>query len=215
MTFAQPTYHFVSSHLGYAPSLAAGQPFGELFGIVAYTAAAWFAWRQLRKARPSMPLRIPTRADLLLFVAALIVLLVVDHISDAVLSALGHGDHVQAGFEGFSVKMNTAAGTAFAIALTMLGGIVFAPVAEELATRGLLFGGLASRFGVLPAAMLSGIVFGAVHGDPIYFTVLAVEGCILALAYAATGNLAIPIALHATLNLINLSFAIQHSLAPK
>jgi hypothetical protein len=111
--------------------------------------------------------------------------------------------------------MNTAAGTAFAIALTALGGIAFAPFAEELALRGLLFGGLASRLGVLPAAILSGIVFGALHGDPIYFTVFAVNGCIMALAYAATGNLLVPIALHASTNAIALWFAMTSSLAPR
>ena len=55
-------------------------------------------------------------------------------------------------------------------------------------------------------------VFGALHGDPIYFTVLAVQGCIIALAYAATGNLLIPIALHASTNAITLWFAIGESL---
>jgi membrane protease YdiL (CAAX protease family) len=215
LTFFQPTYRFVSSHLGYAPSLNAGQPFGEIFGIFAYAAMAWYAWRQLRKARSSMPLRIPSRTELLIFAGTSIVLLVVNQIDEAILSALGQPDHVQAGFENFSVKMHTTAGTAFAIVLTALGGIAFAPFAEELALRGLLFGGLTSRFGVLPAAILSGIVFGALHGDPIYFTVLAVEGCIIALAYAATGNLLIPIALHASTNAITLWFVITPSLAPR
>ncbi|HWT07155.1 MAG TPA: CPBP family intramembrane glutamic endopeptidase, partial [Xanthomonadales bacterium] len=202
-------------HLGYAPSLAAGQPYGEIFGIFAYTAMAWYAWRQLRKARSPMPLRVPSRTELLIFAGTLIVMLITNFISDAILSAIGQADHVQVGFENFSVKMNTATGTAFAIALTALGGIAFGPFAEELALRGLLFGGLTSRFGVLPAAILSGIVFGALHGDPIYFTVLAVHGCIVALAYAATGNLLIPIALHASTNAITLWFAITPTLAPK
>jgi membrane protease YdiL (CAAX protease family) len=214
MTFFPPTYSFVSDHLGYSPSLAAGQPFGEIFGLFAYTAMAWYAWRQLRKARPSMPLRVPSRAELLIFAGALIAVLVVNQIDEAVLSALGQADHVQTGLENFSVTMNTGAGTAFAIVLTALGGIAFAPFAEELALRGLLFGGLASRFGVLPAAILSGIVFGALHGDPVYFSVLAVHGCIVALAYAATGNLVIPIALHASTNAITLWFVITPTLAP-
>jgi membrane protease YdiL (CAAX protease family) len=212
MTFFQATYRFVSSRLGYAPSLAPGQPFGELFAIFAYVAMGWYAWRQLRKARSSMPLRAPSRADLLIFAGAFVVLLVADKIDTAILSALGQGDHVQAGFEDFSVRMNTAAGTAFAIALTALTTTVLAPFAEELATRGLLFGGLTSRFGIVPAAILSGIVFGALHGDPIFFSVLAVEGALMALAYAATGNLLVPIALHAATNAINLWPAVSASL---
>ena len=215
MTVYEPTHRFVSSHLGYAPSLDAGQPFVEIFGIVAYTAMAWYAWRQLRKARPSMPLRVPSRAELLIFAGTLMVLLVVHQIDDAILSALGQADHVQAGFENFSVTMNTAAGTAFAIVLTALGGIAFAPFAEELALRGLLFGGLTSRFGIAPAAILSGIVFAALHGDPIFFTVFAVDGCIIALAYAATGNLLVPVALHASTNAVALWFAIAASLATR
>ena len=212
MTFFQPTYRFVSDHLGYAPSLAPGQPYGEAFAIFAYTAMGWFAWRQLRKARSSSPIRVPSRADLLIFAGTLIVLLGADKVDDVILSALGQGDHVQTGFENFSVRMNTAAGTAFAIALTAVTGTVLAPLAEEFATRGLLFGGLTSQFGVLPAAMLSGIVFGALHGDPIFFSILAIEGCIMALAYAATGNLLVPIALHAATNAINLWPAVSASL---
>jgi membrane protease YdiL (CAAX protease family) len=213
LTFFEPTYHFVASQLGYAPSLAAGQPFGEIIGILAYAAAAWFGLHHLRKARTSTRLRIPTRAELLLFAGTLILMIVLDSIDRVVISALGHGSHVQAGFEGFSVKMHSAAGTALAIALTALGAVVFAPFTEELAIRGLLFGGLASRLGVLPAAILSGIIFAALHGDPVYFTIFAVEGCILALSYAATGNLLIPIALHGSLNAISLCFAIPQSLA--
>ena len=212
MTFLRPAYGFVSSRLGYAPSLAPGQPFSEIFATFAYVAMGWYAWRQLREARSSLPLRVPSRADLLIFGGAFIVLLVADKIDDAVLAALGQADHVQIGFESFSVRVHTAAGTAFAIALTALTGTVLAPLAEELTIRGLLFGGLASRFGVLPAAILSGIVFGALHGDPIFFSILAIEGCFIALAYAATGNLFVPIALHAATNAINLWPAVSASL---
>ncbi len=139
---------------------------------------------------------------MLIVLASIPILLALNFASDLVLDALGQANHVQAGFEGFTVVMDTPAKTAFALALAGIAEIVAAPFAEELVMRGLVFGGLASRVGIVPAALVSGILFGALHVDVFAFGPLAAEGCILALAYARSGNLLVPIALHATMNAI-------------
>ena len=53
-----------------------------------------------------------------------------------------------------------------------------APIAEELFFRGFVFSGLRSRMTMLPAALISGLVFGLVHAPTGITTVvpLAVLG---------------------------------------
>jgi uncharacterized protein len=89
---------------------------------------------------------------------------------------------------------------------------VIAPIAEEFFFRGYFFGALRSWKGVWPAAILTGLVFGAIHvgSAPVPFLVpLAVFGFILCLLYWRTGSLYPCIALHALNN--SLAFGVsQH-----
>jgi membrane protease YdiL (CAAX protease family) len=82
---------------------------------------------------------------------------------------------------------------------------VMAPVAEEFLFRGLLFTSLRASTGLWPAAIITGIVFGAIHvgSSPVGFLVpLAVLGLGLCLIYAWTRSLYPCIALHAVNNAI-------------
>ncbi len=111
-------------------------------------------------------------------------------------------NHVQSGFEHFDVVGKAPDITVLSIALAALAMVVVAPVAEELLFRGLLFGALAPRIGVLAAALVSAVLFGAAHGDPILFPTLAALGFVSAIAYAATGNLWVSVTLHALNNAV-------------
>jgi membrane protease YdiL (CAAX protease family) len=197
-----PGFEIARSVLGHRPSLIAGHPFIEAAGIVVYAITGWFAWHRLRALKPASAFRLPSRRDVMALVIALVAVELLDRGYAIFLDAVGQGDHVQAGFENFSVSMRTQGGTVLAIALTWIGSAVAGPFTEELISRGLLFGALASRYGIIAGAALSGIVFGALHGDPIFFLSLAVDGMIFALAYAATGNLVVPIVLHGLSNTI-------------
>ncbi len=74
--------------------------------------------------------------------------------------------------------------------LDAFGTVVLAPFAEELLFRGVLFGSLAPRLGVRPAALVSCLVFAAVHGRGIYgFASIAVSGYLWARLAARTGSL--------------------------
>jgi membrane protease YdiL (CAAX protease family) len=93
--------------------------------------------------------------------------------------------------------------SALNLALVVVLITVIAPLGEELFFRGFFFGALRNWKGWLPAAIITGIVFGAIHigSAPIGFTVpLAFFGFGLCLLYQRTGSLYPCIALHALNN---------------
>jgi membrane protease YdiL (CAAX protease family) len=88
-----------------------------------------------------------------------------------------------------------------------------APLAEEFFFRGFMFNALAGRLGVPGAAVITGLVFGAIHitgSSWIGVVVLAVFGMGLCLLFARTGSLLPCIALHALNN--SISFGVTKSL---
>jgi len=84
--------------------------------------------------------------------------------------------------------------------------IVVAPLAEEFFFRGFFYRALRTRMPVLPAALIVGIVFGAIHYDnprtAVILPVLAMLGFIFCLVYERTGTLFSTIVLHAINNTI-------------
>jgi membrane protease YdiL (CAAX protease family) len=84
--------------------------------------------------------------------------------------------------------------------------IAVAPVAEELFFRGFFYRALRTRFSVLVAALVDGVLFGAIHfngeaQDPLLILPpLALLGFIFCLVYERTGSLFPVIALHAINN---------------
>lgn len=99
------------------------------------------------------------------------------------------------------------------VAKDALLAVVFtigAPLSEELLFRGLLFGALCVAFarklprsGPYLAAVVSGVLFGAIHagqGQDKYLPMLMALGILLALSYYWSGTLYVPIAIHAINN---------------
>lgn len=80
--------------------------------------------------------------------------------------------------------------------------VFVAPFAEEILFRGFLFGGLRRRFRAGWAMLISGAVFGVIHGSAVRFVGLAAMGVILAAVYERRRTLAASIAAHFTINLI-------------
>ena len=78
--------------------------------------------------------------------------------------------------------------------------IVVAPVAEEIFFRGFLYQAFRNSFGIWPGAILSGLVFGAIHLELFKLVQLAILGVILALLFERTQSLWPPIMLHAINN---------------
>lgn len=84
--------------------------------------------------------------------------------------------------------------------------VLAAAISEELLFRGMLFGGLREGLPVWAAALISGLIFGALHSvtGPTTIPPLTVFGIILALLYAKTGSILPCIGLHALNNSVAL-----------
>jgi CAAX protease family protein len=95
--------------------------------------------------------------------------------------------------------------------------IVVAPAAEEFFFRGFFFGALRSRFSIAWAAVIDGLVFGAVHFTGAQtlsvLPVLAVLGFLLCMLYARTGSILPGMALHAINNSISYAATVHGSAA--
>jgi hypothetical protein len=102
---------------------------------------------------------------------------------------------------------STAALVAVILMVTLL-----APVAEELFFRGFLFTALRRWIGLVPGALITGVVFGGIHAggtDAKFLVPLMVLGAILCFLYWKTSSLLAPMALHAVNNSIALGVALD------
>jgi membrane protease YdiL (CAAX protease family) len=184
---------------GHEPSTAAGHPLSAAFGIIFYAAVGAIAFPALRGRHRTL-FRLPTAHDVRTILIGIGALLVV-HVATGIQLVLTHQTkHVQSGFEHFSVATRSPSLTLTTTILTALTLVLLAPIVEEIVFRGLLFGALTPRIGPIAAALISAIIFGLAHGDAVLFPTLAALGFINALTYTATGNLVVPITLHALNN---------------
>jgi len=96
-------------------------------------------------------------------------------------------------------------GTLALIAAAFLVTVV-APIAEELFFRGYVFGALRNWKGMWVGAVLTGLLFGAIHlgsaPEVLYLPLLAVFGFVLCLLYVRTRSLYPCIVLHALNNCV-------------
>ena len=76
--------------------------------------------------------------------------------------------------------------------------VIAAPISEEVCFRGMLFGGLRTRLPRIPAALLGGLIFGALHATTGISAVppLIFFGFVLSLLYERTGSIVPGILLH-------------------
>lgn len=89
------------------------------------------------------------------------------------------------------------------MAVSVLEYVVFAPIFEELAFRGLLFAMLRRRFEFLPAALISASLFALAHGySLIGFLSVLWSGFLWAWIYERTGSLIPGMVAHATNNFL-------------
>ena len=84
--------------------------------------------------------------------------------------------------------------------LLIAGIVVVAPVVEEIIFRGLVYRAIRQRWVVLPALIITGIVFAGFHYDQARLIPLVFIGAFFALAYERTGSLWGSIVPHAGLN---------------
>lgn len=113
-------------------------------------------------------------------------------------------------------KLGADEGTIGMVAFVLMAAIV-APFAEEFFFRGMVFRAFANGMGVVPAALVTGLLFGALHIDSgsaerlLQVVPLAGLGVLMALLYAWSGTLFAPIAVHATNNALAVGYyAVQN-----
>jgi membrane protease YdiL (CAAX protease family) len=97
--------------------------------------------------------------------------------------------------------------TPLQLALAVLAAVVLAPLAEELIFRGLLHRSLRARMRIVPATIISSVLFAIVHVDvalsqPLALVGLTLVGAVMAVAYERTGSLLVPVTIHAVHNAI-------------
>ena len=87
-------------------------------------------------------------------------------------------------------------GIAVAAAVAVFAG----PLAEELLFRGLIYRLARRTWGPWPAALVSSLLFGLVHGEPWFLFGLIGLGLVFAYLYETTGSLLAPVIAHALYN---------------
>ena len=83
-------------------------------------------------------------------------------------------------------------------------GVILGPIAEELLFRGMLFPILARRIGTVESVLIVSVLFGAIHVHLPSFLPLCIVSMALCMAYVYSGSIAVPIAMHALFNGVNL-----------
>ena len=94
-----------------------------------------------------------------------------------------------------------------AIPIQILLIVIAAPVTEEICFRGMLFGGLREKLPRIVAALICGLIFGALHALTGVTAVppLIVFGFLLALLYERTGSILPGMILHMLNNIVALA----------
>ena len=77
---------------------------------------------------------------------------------------------------------------------------ILAPIGEELVFRAGIFRYMLSKVGLLPAALISSALFGALHFSLFGIVPLSLLGITLCYAYYLTGNIRVPIIMHMIFN---------------
>ena len=90
----------------------------------------------------------------------------------------------------------------FGVVLLVLIVVIGAPIVEELFFRGLLLRSAERKWGKVWAVIVSSLVFGAVHLQPLQFPALVAVGAVFALLTLRTGRLGPAIFAHVAFNAV-------------
>ncbi|MBP5179940.1 MAG: CPBP family intramembrane metalloprotease [Clostridiales bacterium] len=88
------------------------------------------------------------------------------------------------------------------IVLDFIGSGLLAPLSEELAFRGSVYGELRGKFNVVISMIASSLIFGILHGISIHIGYALICGMILALVYEFSGSIWLSFIVHAIFNVM-------------
>lgn len=106
--------------------------------------------------------------------------------------------------EQLAVRLFEGARPGLLLDLMIFVAVALAPLTEELIFRAFIFNALWRRTSLAVAATLSGLIFGAAHGELAGILPLAAGGIVLANVYARSGSLWSSIIAHGSFNGITL-----------
>ncbi len=86
--------------------------------------------------------------------------------------------------------------------LALATASIAAPIVEELFFRGLLYGWLRTRLGVVPGVLLSAMLFSGAHAIPLILASILVVGATLAIVYEKTKSTLATMTLHSLFNTV-------------
>lgn len=89
----------------------------------------------------------------------------------------------------------------------ILVGVIFAPFVEELFFRGFLFQGFRQKYGWVKGGLLSSVIFGMAHLDPVAFIPTTILGVLLAYMYHRSNSVWPGIILHVLINALGMCAA--------
>ncbi|WP_216667925.1 CPBP family intramembrane glutamic endopeptidase [Sporosarcina jiandibaonis] len=78
--------------------------------------------------------------------------------------------------------------------------VVFAPLLEEIVFRRVIFGGLYQKTNFIIAALVSGLIFAAVHGELQHLLIYLAPGLVFSFIYFKTKRLIAPMISHLLMN---------------
>lgn len=96
------------------------------------------------------------------------------------------------------------------VMLVLIVGIV-APIVEEIFYRGLLQRSLQRRLGMWPGLLITSVVFGVVHLQPLQLPALILAGFVFGLLTQRSGRLGPAIVAHMVFNLVAVATMVQLS----
>lgn len=114
---------------------------------------------------------------------------------NALFTLIGFADSSQA----YREVADRQYGVAFAVGVILYG--VISPLAEEVVFRGVIYNRLRRFYGPAVGIVVSGVLFGVFHGNPVQGVYGACLGMLMAYLYERSRRFLIPVLFHAVANL--------------
>ena len=92
------------------------------------------------------------------------------------------------------------------LAIKILSMVVLAPIAEEILFRGLIYGRLGAIMPSGAAIFVQGLMFGFLHGDPVWIVYAAILGFIMGYIRHKSGSLRASVLFHISFNAASYAF---------
>lgn len=86
------------------------------------------------------------------------------------------------------------------VPLMIIVSSIIGPILEEIIFRKIIFGSLYKRFNFVISALISSVIFGLAHMEPVHLLLYSAMGFTFAFLYVQTKRILVPIFAHVTMN---------------